>query len=109
MSVSSTWACLKWLTLKKLPKETKFREGNTPTIDPAYDDAFYDSDDENTEAGAVVVHQLQDIHASLEYTQIILNWIAVCSVLIIIFDNIIVSCQYIFIPSQGTDDWLKCE
>ena len=50
----------------------KFREENTLTIDPVYDDAFDDSDDKNTEAGTVVVHQLQNIHASLENTQIIL-------------------------------------
>jgi len=41
------------------------------TVDPADGDAFDDSNDENAEPGAVVVHQLQHVHSSLHrHTQL---------------------------------------
>ena len=54
------------------------RKHHHRTIHPADSDTFNDGDDENSEPGAIVIHQLQHVHASL-YTQVhtyaVMRWL----------------------------------
>jgi len=38
-----------------------------PTVNPADSDAFNNSNDENSESSAVVIHQLEYVHSSLTH------------------------------------------